>query len=105
MHCHDPLKEPVSHKAALFTLREGVLPIYVTSLYCRGTLIIIYCLYMPLRVILACNESYHHNFSVPKGSQIRTYYTGVPDVIQVATHYFMDSPLLEFIAVSKNFGW
>ena len=40
MHCHGPLKEPVPHKAALFTLREGVLPISVTSLYCRGILML-----------------------------------------------------------------
>jgi CxC5 like cysteine cluster associated with KDZ transposases len=30
------LTEPVSHKATLFTLRDGALPVHSTSLYCRG---------------------------------------------------------------------
>ena len=35
------LTEPVTYKATLFTLREGSLPIYTTSLYCRGKYIFI----------------------------------------------------------------
>lgn len=31
------LTEPCTYKATLFTLRDGALPVYTTSLYCRGT--------------------------------------------------------------------
>lgn len=30
------LVELVTHKATLFTLRDGALPVYATSMYCRG---------------------------------------------------------------------
>ncbi|KAF5338297.1 hypothetical protein D9758_015761 [Tetrapyrgos nigripes] len=32
-----PLREPSTYRATLFTLRDGTLPIYTTSLYCRGS--------------------------------------------------------------------
>ncbi|PPQ87552.1 hypothetical protein CVT26_010631, partial [Gymnopilus dilepis] len=41
------LTDPRTHKARLFTLREGALPIYTTSLYCR-----------------ACHRRYHRSYSV-----------------------------------------
>ncbi|KAJ7924649.1 hypothetical protein B0H13DRAFT_1601503 [Mycena leptocephala] len=30
------LTEPMTHKATLYTLRNGALPVYTTSLHCRG---------------------------------------------------------------------
>jgi len=30
------LGEPVTHKATLFTLHDGVLPVFTTSLYCHS---------------------------------------------------------------------
>lgn len=52
---------------------------------------------------LVCKRTYHHNFYVHGGT--RTYYGGMPEVIQVAMHYFMDQALLEFFATSQEFAW
>ncbi|KAJ7687596.1 hypothetical protein B0H17DRAFT_1136146 [Mycena rosella] len=61
------LTDPLTHKATLYTLQSGVLPVYMSSLYCRS-----------------CNRRYYHNYYVHKKSSLRTYYGGVPNVIQVA---------------------
>ncbi|KAJ7092220.1 hypothetical protein C8R44DRAFT_750333 [Mycena epipterygia] len=75
------LVEPLTYNATLFTLRHGALPIYTTSLYCRS-----------------CNRWYYHNYYVHKQTSLRTYYGGVPDVVQVAQHFFIESALLELFA-------
>ncbi|KAF8054159.1 hypothetical protein FPV67DRAFT_1441185 [Lyophyllum atratum] len=82
------LVELVTHKASLFTLKEGALPVYTTSLYCRG-----------------CFRRYYHNYSVHKQTSTRTYYEGVPDCVQVAQHFFIESPVLELFANGMTFGW
>ncbi|KAL4257788.1 hypothetical protein AB1N83_013934 [Pleurotus pulmonarius] len=88
--CNNPeprlLTEPKSYKATLFTISNGALPVYTTSLYCRK-----------------CHTRYYHNYRVH--GQTRIYYEGVPNIIQVAEHYFMESALLELIATGKVFGW
>ncbi|KIO00334.1 hypothetical protein M404DRAFT_153181 [Pisolithus tinctorius Marx 270] len=82
------LTDPITYQATRFTLQYGVLPIYTTSMY--------FC---------KCFRRYHHNFSVHKSTNTRTYYYGVPSTIQVATHFFIDTPLLELFANAKVFGW
>ncbi|KAJ7085416.1 hypothetical protein B0H15DRAFT_910362 [Mycena belliarum] len=82
------LTDPLSHKATLFTVKSGALPVYTSSLYCRK-----------------CNRRYYHNYSVHKQSSLRTYYGGVPSVIQVAQHFFIESALLELFANGMVFGW
>ncbi|KIM42532.1 hypothetical protein M413DRAFT_408395 [Hebeloma cylindrosporum] len=84
------LTNPRTHKATLFTLRNGSLPVYTTSLYCRGP---------------GCNRRYYHNNFVHDASNTRVYYGGVPQFVQVAQHFFMESALLEFFATAKVFGW
>ncbi|KAJ7104805.1 hypothetical protein C8R44DRAFT_639637, partial [Mycena epipterygia] len=81
------LVEPLTYNATLLTLRHGALPIYTTSLYCRS-----------------CNRRYHHNYYVHKQTSLRTYYGGVPDVVQVAQFFFIESALLEFFANNMVFG-
>ncbi|KAJ7508142.1 hypothetical protein B0H11DRAFT_1704742 [Mycena galericulata] len=82
------LTDSLTYDATLFTLRHGALPISTTSLYCR-----------------ACNRRYYHNYYVHKQSSLRTYYGGVPDVVQVAQHFFLESALLELFANNMTFGW
>ncbi|KAK6971993.1 hypothetical protein R3P38DRAFT_2751037 [Favolaschia claudopus] len=82
------LKEPLSHKATMHTLRNGALPVYSTSLYCRG-----------------CHRRYYPNYHVRKSTSLRTYYGGVPRSIQVAQHFYIESPLLELLANGMVFGW
>ncbi|KAH6894811.1 hypothetical protein BKA70DRAFT_1375758 [Coprinopsis sp. MPI-PUGE-AT-0042] len=89
---HNPnvltLTEPASHRASLFTLDRGALPVYTTSLY-------------------SCHRRYYHNYVVHANPDVnsRTYYPGVPDVLQVAEHFFVDVTLLELFANGKMFGW
>ncbi|KAJ7708089.1 hypothetical protein B0H17DRAFT_971679, partial [Mycena rosella] len=82
------LTDPLTHKATLYTLQSGVLPVYTSSVYCRS-----------------CNRRYYHNYYVHKQSSLRTYYGGVPNVIQVAQHFFIESALLELFANGMVFGW
>jgi hypothetical protein len=54
---------------------------------------------------LECNRRYYHNYYVHKQSSLRIYYGGVPNVIQVAQHFFIESGLLELFANGTVFGW
>jgi hypothetical protein len=40
-----------------------------------------------------CHTNYHHNFRVKDG--VRTHYDGVPDVIQVGEHQFVERRVIE----------
>ncbi|TFY69096.1 hypothetical protein EVJ58_g607 [Rhodofomes roseus] len=83
------LTDPITYRATLFTLREGALPVFVTSVYCRG-----------------CYRRYHHNYYVEKSSSTRTYYAGPPpDVLQIATHFFAETGVLELFGNGMVFGW
>ena len=98
------LTDPATYQATRFTLDYGALPIFATSMYCRS----VYSLLLSLSVINffeECFRQYHHNYSVHKNTETRAYYPGVPCTIQAATHFFIDTPLLELFANAKVFGW
>lgn len=99
------LTHPTTHHATLFTLREGTLPIFTTSLYCRGTSGPLCCIFFLIISPTACHTRYHHNYWVHKESSSRHYYSGVPRYIQASMYYYLDSALLEFFATSNTFGW
>lgn len=40
-----------------------------------------------------CRTNYHHNFHVKDG--VRTYHDGVPDVIQVGEHQFVEQRVIQ----------
>ncbi|KIK77677.1 hypothetical protein PAXRUDRAFT_17338 [Paxillus rubicundulus Ve08.2h10] len=82
------LSDPVKYKATHFTLCFGAVPIHSMSTYSRK-----------------CLRQYHYNYVIDKGASSRTYYHGVPDVIKAATHYFIDTTVLELFATVKVFGW
>ncbi|KAF8175031.1 hypothetical protein K438DRAFT_1608874 [Mycena galopus ATCC 62051] len=82
------LTDPLTHKATLYTVKNGALPVYSSSFYCRK-----------------CNRRYYHNYYTHKESSLRTYYGGVPNVIHVAQHFFIESALLELFANGMVFGW
>ena len=98
------LSEPVSYKATLFTLQNGVLPVFATSYYCHGSIQLPFCNRL-LMFNAVCHQRYYLNYRVQKSSSERVYYGGVPDIIQVAQHFFFESALLEFFAVSQLFAW
>ncbi|KAI0350653.1 hypothetical protein OH77DRAFT_1572366 [Trametes cingulata] len=83
------LTEPLSYRATLFTLREGALPVYTTSLYCH-----------------ACHRRYHPNYYVDNAGSLRTFYEGPPPtVLQVSTHFFIEAAVLELFGNGMMFGW
>ncbi|KAK7013809.1 hypothetical protein R3P38DRAFT_3575169 [Favolaschia claudopus] len=82
------LTDPSTHKATLHTRDHGALPVYTTSLSCRK-----------------CHRRYYNDHYVSHESRLRVYYTGVPDVLQVAKHFFIESALLEVFANGMVFGW
>ncbi|KAJ6449704.1 hypothetical protein C8R47DRAFT_999114 [Mycena vitilis] len=68
------------YPATFFTLRRGVLPITIVSLYCQH-----------------CQTTYHHNYKVRHASEPyaqREYYGGVPDRIMVSMHHVVERELV-----------
>ncbi|KAN0096936.1 hypothetical protein V8E55_001382 [Tylopilus felleus] len=63
-------------QCVLYTVSDGPLPVYSVHLSCE-----------------ACEVNYHHNFKVYKGE--RTYYGGVPDIIQASEHQFIERQVIE----------
>lgn len=53
--------------------------------------------------LIACRTNYHHNYTVQAG--IRTYYGGVPDIIQVGEHQFVERRVLELFASQVLLSW
>ncbi|KAG2007045.1 cytochrome P450 [Coprinopsis cinerea AmutBmut pab1-1] len=82
------LSDPTLVKGSLFTAHSGAFPIVSTSLYCR-----------------CCRRRYYSNYFVDRKDETRQYYRGVPDIIQVSMHYFLESELLEIFATSHTFAW
>lgn len=50
-----------------------------------------------------CHTSYHHNYSVHKGQ--RHYYKGVPDVLQVGEHQFVETRVIELWIALMGTSW
>jgi hypothetical protein len=77
----------------LYTLADGPLPVYSAHLSCEGTSSLA-CAYMTdSNDYVACGINYHHNVKVFKGE--RTYYGGVPNIIQISEHQFVERPMIE----------
>lgn len=53
--------------------------------------------------ILACKINYHHNFYVQSG--IRNYYSGIPDILQVAEHQFVERKLVNLWITLMVVSW
>ncbi|KAJ7921546.1 hypothetical protein B0H13DRAFT_2415239, partial [Mycena leptocephala] len=73
-------------KVVLFTLNDGACATYSAHLYCSH-----------------CNTSYQNNYSVRDG--IRTYYSGVPDAIQVGEHQFAEREVLSLFIGLMLISW
>ncbi|KAF8057809.1 hypothetical protein FPV67DRAFT_1677039 [Lyophyllum atratum] len=80
------LKKAEQRQAVLYTLGEEALPVYAVHLYCES-----------------CNINYHHNYSVEKDK--RTYYDGIPEIIQVGEHQFMERKLIQLWITMMLVSW
>ncbi|KDQ09975.1 hypothetical protein BOTBODRAFT_164259 [Botryobasidium botryosum FD-172 SS1] len=82
------LSHPKKYKATLYTLDSGAIPVFSTSLRCTS-----------------CNTSYHLNYSIGAGASIRAYYGGyVPDILQAAEHFFVETKVLSYYGASAVFS-
>lgn len=54
-------------------------------------------------VLLECATSYHANYLVNGGC--RTYHPGIPDLIQVGEHQFVEAKPIETWQANMLFGW
>jgi hypothetical protein len=86
------LKKAEARQAVLYTLDRGPIPVYSVHLYCEGEIFPLARRHA-LNFEVACHVNYHHNFLV-ENSQ-RTYYAGIPEVIQFGEHQFAERRLIE----------
>ncbi|EPQ49828.1 hypothetical protein GLOTRDRAFT_51546, partial [Gloeophyllum trabeum ATCC 11539] len=82
------LTEASTYKATLFTASEGSLPVHIISVYCRK-----------------CHTRFYNNYAIHKNTSLRQYYGSVPNVVEVAKHFFIESRLLEMFATQMCFQW
>ncbi|KAJ7151061.1 hypothetical protein C8R46DRAFT_914205 [Mycena filopes] len=89
--CDDaPLTKHREYQGIFFTLRRGVLPITIASMYCQH-----------------CQSTYHHNYKVRHASEPlaqREYYGGVPDRIMVSMHHVVERELAVLWEVQMLFS-
>ena len=50
-----------------------------------------------------CHTSYHKNYSVCNG--IRTYSPGIPELIQMGEHQFVEVAVVKMWRTEMLFGW
>lgn len=50
-----------------------------------------------------CRTSYHNNYRVFNGQ--RTYYPGIPQLIQIGEHQFVEVTVVEVWRAEMLFGW
>ncbi|KAJ7226864.1 hypothetical protein GGX14DRAFT_627313 [Mycena pura] len=80
------LKRAEQRQVVVYTLAHGARPAWSVHLACSH-----------------CRTNYHNNFSVHAG--MRTYYPGVPDLIQVGEHQFAELKLVNMWISSMLLGW
>ncbi|KAJ7600960.1 hypothetical protein C8J56DRAFT_1157215 [Mycena floridula] len=82
---HKLLKRTLVQKVVLYTL-NGAKPGIVSQFHCDS-----------------CRTSFHVNYSVYKG--MRTYYEGIPGVIEVAEHHYIETKVLELFTTLMLVSW
>lgn len=87
------LRKVVQRCAVVYTLGSGAHPAHSIHMYCAGKLGNLLSWRKTLMGGIECNTDYHNNYSLHNG--IRTYYEGVPDLIQIGEHQFAERSLVQ----------
>ncbi|KAG1841134.1 hypothetical protein DFJ58DRAFT_666720, partial [Suillus subalutaceus] len=86
------LMKAMQRPAVLYTLNNGPIATYTVDLKCEE-----------------CNVTFHHNYYVdykaPKNSCQRTYYKGVPDIIHVGGHQFVETAVIRMWRTMNVVSW
>ena len=101
------LKKEEQRQAVLYTLDKGAIPVRSVHLYCDSELSQLIgstsvqkqC----LLVISECRTNYYHNFRVK--AAVRIYYDGIPDIIQVGEHQFIEGKLIRLWIMMMLVSW
>ncbi|KAG0696840.1 hypothetical protein DFH29DRAFT_812545 [Suillus ampliporus] len=80
------LKKAEQRQIVLYTLDRGPIATYSIHLYCAG-----------------CNTNYHHGYSIK--DKTRTFYPGIPDVIQVGGHQFVETRVVRMWRTLMLVSW
>ena len=93
---HLPLKKEQQRKVVIYTAAEGACLAWSVHLYCaRKYLLVLQVEYSSRTQYLLhtdCRTNYHNNFSVC--DDVCTYYPGVPGLLQVGEHQFVEKALV-----------
>ncbi|KAJ7112413.1 hypothetical protein C8R43DRAFT_1138890 [Mycena crocata] len=81
-----PLKRAEQRQVIVYSLALGARPAWSIHMYCQH-----------------CKTNYHNNFSVNGGT--RTYYQGIPNLIQIGEHQFAELKLVNMWISSMLLGW
>ena len=99
MHAKQKLQKVEQRRAILYTLGEGVCPLWVI------VQVIISCTsWVRSWATTDCNMGYHHNYSVCRN--VRSYYPGdLPAIIEVANHHLVEQKVIRMWNTDMNIAW
>ena len=94
MQPHQVLKKSQSRNVVVYTF-DGAVPVISIYLTCDSEFL---CwldgrIHADVMALEECNTSYRNNYSVCR--QVRSFYGGIPDFLQVGEHQFVARKLVE----------
>ena len=94
-----PLKRARQQAVVFFSLAKGILPAFYVHLICDSMYSILWMIF-DLIYSPECSTHFYHDYYVRQGR--RHYYRGVPEVIQIAGHQFIETRLVShFISLMR----
>jgi hypothetical protein len=100
------LKKAEQRQIVLYTLDHGPIATYSIHLYCAGMshhLLVCDCRPHIEVHVTGCNTNYHHGYSIK--DKIRTFYPGIPDVVQVGGHQFVETRVVRMWRTLMLVSW
>ena len=99
------------YSAYLFTRRRGVLPVRVVTQYCKGILFssLTSCNFNHSRSTpsIGCHTTYRPNYIIQHAQSPdskRLYYSGVPELLEVAEHTYIEKELVALFRAQMAFA-
>ena len=93
-------------RVVLFMMAEGVQEGYAVQLYCSGEYFMNMFVLLPVQAVsLECRTVYYPNYSAHNDVQVRHYYEGIPEYIQVSNHHYVQRSVLEHFTMLSVLSW
>lgn len=87
----------------MFTQGAGIQPAWNMSLYSQSKVLFLGTGSCSMATCSECHTSYHKNYSVYDGQW--TYSPGVPELIQIEGHQFVEIAIMKMWHTEMLFGW